>query len=195
MSSVTHSDLLVTDDGDDVTPLDTSAIQTAIAESGFEIDEECSREAIMDRLSDAIRLVHATAGRAGPRGFSRTMPDYDYSQIDIWWQQTQTAWEREHGDYERNRPTIGATRQEIAEADEALAWIPRFVPEERYRKALNSWLLSRALKKPWTKIAKRAGMNIRTARSRRDKAVAMIVYGLALEAIEQAKQQEASFES
>jgi hypothetical protein len=190
MKDVTNFEIIVTSDEDDVTPLDTSAIQAALAESGMELDEECSRDQVMLRLEEAIRLVHRTTGRVGPKGYGQAMPDYAYSNLDLWYQHTQEAWEREHGDFERNRPTIGATRQEIAEADEALAWIPRFVTEERYRKALNSWLLAKATRRPWTKVTKRAGMVHRTAISRRDKAITLIVFGLTIEAIEQAKAEE-----
>ncbi|MDQ0510919.1 hypothetical protein [Ancylobacter amanitiformis] len=187
MASVTDFDVGVTEGEEGVAPLDTEAMLKALFESGVEVAEEWTRELVMDRLADAIRLVHRTVSRPGPKGFGRSMPDYEYSGLDLWFQSTQEAWEREHGDFERNRPKIGATSAEIVAADVALAWVPRFVPQEHVRRALNTWLLAKATRRPWTKVTKELGLVHRTAIARRDRAVALIVYGLTTEAIEQAQ--------
>lgn len=186
MQSVTIADFDVTDDDEGVTEAETSAMAAIVAGGPPGIGEEWDVDLVKDRLVDAIRLVQRTAGRVGPRGHGRTMPDYEYSSIDRWYQQTQEAWEREHGDRERNRPTIGASAEEIREADEALGWIPRFVSLEQVRRALNTWLLAKATRRPWKKVTKELGLVHRTAIARRDRALALIVYGLTVEAAEKA---------
>lgn len=184
MARVTNFEIDVTEDDEGVTNADVGAMAALVASGPPGIGEEWDVEAIKDRLVEAIKLVQRTTRRAGPGGYGRAMPDYEYSGIDLWYQQTQEAWEREHGDRERNRPTISATSNEIREADEALAWIPRFVPLEHVRRALNTWLLAKATRRPWKKVTKELGLVHRTAIARRDRALALIVYGLTIEAAE-----------
>jgi len=191
MGRVTKFQQDVTLYDDDVTPVMTmDELADAIDAASAGDETEWSRELVMERLEDAICLVHRTVSRAGPKGFGSAMPEYEYSDIDRWWQMTQTAEERERGDFERNRPKIGATSDEIQAADQALAWVQRFVPDERERRALNSWLLAKATRRPWKKVTKDLGRNHRTAISRRDRAIAHIVFGLMEE--EADRQQEAS---
>lgn len=188
MARVTNFEMDVTEDDEGVTDADVGAVAALVASGPPGIGEEWDVEAVKDRLVEAIKLVQRTTRRAGPGGYGRAMPDYEYSGIDLWYQQTQEAWEREHGDRERNRPMISATSDEIREADEALAWIPRFVPLEHVRRALNTWLLAKATRRPWKKVTKELGLVHRTAIARRDRALALIVYGLTQQSLGRARQ-------
>ena len=167
---------------DDILNGIVSAIENGYAaKEGLAEETLWTREMVMDRLEAAIRLVHATAGRVGPRGYGSSMPAYLYSELDLWYQATQTAEERRLGDNARNRTRRPATREEIRQADEALQWPTRYVEHEVVRQGLHLWMLSRALRTPFNRVLKVRGIAQRTGIHRRDRAVALVVYGLTLE--------------
>lgn len=164
---------------DDVLNGMVSAIEQGYAAGADLADEDVwTRELVMDRLEEAIKLVHRTAGRVGPRGYGSSMPAYIYSELDLWYQQTQTDEERAQGDFERNRVRRPATTEQIRQAEEALEWPRRFVAHEQTRKALLLWMMSKALRVPFKQVLKTHGIAHRTGIARRDRAVAVIVYGL-----------------
>ncbi len=142
-----------------------------------------TRDIVMERLEEAIKLVHRTAGRVGPRGYGSSMPAYLYSELDLWYQQTQTDEERAKGDFERNRVRRPATVEQIRDAEEALQWPMRFVQHEPTRKALLLWMLSRAIRLPFKRILMARDVAQRTGIDRRDRGLALIVLGLMTEAI------------
>ena len=140
-----------------------------------------TRDLVMDRLEAAIQLCQRTAGRVGPRGYGSSMPNYLYSEIDLWYQATQTEEERRRGDRSRNRVVRPATTEQIRLADEALTWPARFVQSEPVKLSLNLWMLSKAVRVPFSRILRERGIPTRTGVHRRDRAVALIVYGLTIE--------------
>lgn len=143
-----------------------------------------SREIVFDRIEAAIKLVQRATGRVGPKGYGSAMPAYLYSQLDLWYQQTQTDEEREKGDFARNRVVRPATTHEIALAEEALEWPKRYVGDENARAALHLWMLSCAVRVPFKKVLHRRGIAQRTGIHRRDRAIALIVYGLVIDGVE-----------
>lgn len=147
-------------------------------EAQFGADQDWSRDAVEERLEDAIKLAHRTAGRVGPRGYGSAMPAYLYSELDLWYQQTQEAEERSKGDRQRNRIVRSATTHEIAQMEQALEWPKRYVANEVVRKALHLWMLSKAVRVPFKRVLKGRGIAHRTGIDRKDRAIALIVYGL-----------------
>lgn len=147
-------------------------------EAQFGADQDWSRDAVEERLEDAIKLAHRTAGRVGPRGYGSAMPAYLYSELDLWYQQTQEAEERSKGDRQRNRIVRSATTHEIAQMEQALEWPKRYVTNEVVRKALHLWMLSKAVRVPFKRVLKSRGIAQRTGIDRKDRAIALIVYGL-----------------
>lgn len=193
MSRVTNGAVNVTLPGEDVTSDENEALLRAVEaiEMGCGADvgltdqaEPWTREMVMDRLEEAIKLVHRTAGRVGPRGYGSSMPAYLYSELDLWYQQTQTDEERARGDFERNRVRRPATREQIRLAEEALEWPVRFVAHEPTRKALLLWMMAKALRVPFIRALKERGVPQRTGITRRDRAISVIVYSLSLVRIE-----------
>ena len=184
---VTHPVNDVTDASmmsDDVLASYVSAIESGFARAaGLSEDTLWTREMVKDRLEDAIKLVHRTAGRVGPKGYGSAMPAYLYSELDLWYQATQTDEERSKGDRSRNRVVPPPTFQQIREADEALEWPMRYVPNEVIRGGLNLWMLSRAVRVPFSRMMKVRGIAERTGVHRRDRAVALIVYGLSIDGV------------
>lgn len=187
MSRVTNIANDVTFSGDDVTPEENDALLKAVEaiEMGCGADvgltgeaEPWTRELVMERLEEAIKLVHRTAGRVGPRGYGSSMPAYLYSELDLWYQQTQTDEERARGDFERNRVRRPATREQIRQAEEALEWPMRFVENVHTRKALHLWMMAKAVRVPFSSALKSQGMALRTGIARRDRAIAVIALRL-----------------
>jgi hypothetical protein len=137
-----------------------------------------TRKAVMERLEEAIRLVHCTAGRVGPRGYGTSMPEHEYSALDLWYQAMQSAAELEAGRKARNRPRVGATADEITLADEALRWPAQFVKYEDRRRALALWLRSRAEGVSFKGLIVHSGLAHRTVIRHRDEAIEAIIDGL-----------------
>lgn len=132
----------------------------------------------MIRLAEAIRLIERTTGPAGPRGYVRAMPDYEYSALDLWYQAMQSAAEIETGRRSRNRVRLGAAADEIAQADDALRWPRQYVRYEDRRRALMLWLRSRAEDVSFKGLIARSGLAHRTVIRHRDEALDAIVEAL-----------------
>lgn len=190
MKNVTKSPPHVTQSGENVTVREGADMPAAeLFETVMAIEtlqdwwQPWSREMVKERLSSAIGIVHRTAGRVGPRGFGSSMPNYLYTDRDLWYQEEQEALERAKGDYRRRR-VPPATTHEIALAEEALEWPVRYVTNPDMRDALHLWMLSVAIRKPFKRVLERRGIVQITGHKRRDRAVALIVYGLVMDGVE-----------
>lgn len=162
---------------------DALIAQVEAAEATSEWWFQWTRDIVEARLKSAIKLMQRTTGRVGPKGYGSAMPAYLYSEIDLWYQQTQEEEERRKGDHERNRVHLAATTRDIAMMEEALDWPRRYVANEVVRASLHLWLLSCAVRVPFKRVLKGKGIAQRTGIHRRDRAIALVVYGLVLDKV------------
>lgn len=165
------SDVTSTDDERDI----SEPIRDVIA---IPVDFAWSPEVVEMRLKEAIRVTQRTAGRVGPKIFGSAWPEYQYDWADRLAQQGRTDEEKAEDARERNRARINYTAAQVSAADEALAWVERYVENEHQRKALCLWMYAKAVGRPWQAMAKRRGMNVETAKRRKSRAIHSIIVGL-----------------
>jgi len=124
---------------------------------------DIARDYVIDRLVMAARVIEATAGRSGPGGAGSWWPSIimDLTGIEA-----------------AGRISFTPTPRQVSEAEEAIEW-RRYVSEPDCLRALNIWLLCKARRLPWQKVAENHGISRETAKRRQSRAISLIVYGLA----------------
>lgn len=125
------------------------------------------------RLAVAVRLIERNTTRPGPRAPRSCWPAVSADALDRWWQ----AQAPDDLAARRNRVMVGASAEEIAEADEALGWLP-LVRHEQHREGIFLWLRAEAHDVSFRDAARQAGVAYRTIIRHRDDAVAAIVDSL-----------------
>lgn len=144
-----------------------------------------TREIVEERLVEAIRIAQRSTGRVGPRGFGSGMPAYMHTAGELFAQQVMQDEEDALKDVlDRNRGRMPPSTAQVSLAEQALRWPIEYVADEGERKAIGLWLLAKAVRRPWKALAKRRGINERTAGRRRDRAIGRIVIGLTKAGIE-----------
>lgn len=128
---------------------------------------EWTKEVVLDRLAAGIKIVQHTGGRIGPAGPRNGLPTF-LVQLD----------EELAGNVAPEPVRLPPSARQIRLAEEAVEWPARFVADRRVREALHIWMLAKAIRKPWQKIAERRGWARETAKRYKDRAVYHIVIGL-----------------
>ena len=131
-----------------------------------------TKDDVVDRLVDGVKALHRSAGRVGPKEFGSVMPE-----VLVEWEDMLARVGNDDAK-DRNRVRLAVTPRQMRQAEEAMAWPREHVGDEKLRVALMTWLASKALRVSFTKLVKARGMAKTTAESRRDRAIALIVYGL-----------------
>ncbi|MFK8251968.1 hypothetical protein [Ancylobacter terrae] len=114
----------------------------------LQVRSQWTHGVVKDRLAAAIALTESTVSRPGPQGIRSAWPEVRPDSRDIWWQRETL---HDHAG-RRNAWRIGATADEIQDAEEALAWLG-LVRWERHRRALQLWCRARAGRIPFRDIA------------------------------------------
>lgn len=129
---------------------------------------EWTKEIVLDRLADGIKIVHRTAGRVGPKAFGNAMPTFlvhlDEELGKVW--------------HESEPVRLPPSARQITLAEEACEWPTRFVEDLRVREAIQIWMMAKAIGRPWQKLAVARGWSKETAKRYKDRAVFHIVVGL-----------------
>lgn len=126
------------------------------------------REEVVERLVLAAKVAERTGGRVGPRGCATVWPEYSNEPTE--------APDDDEDDAPPER--FSATAEQVAQADEAMMWAMRFVPDDRERQALAWWLQCKARRRKWSKLLRALGIASGTARHRVDRAIYSITVGL-----------------
>ncbi|PZU95503.1 MAG: hypothetical protein DI527_00410 [Chelatococcus sp.] len=127
-----------------------------------------TKEIVLERLAEGIKIVHRTAGRTGPRAFGNGMPTFLVFLDE----------ELGKGYHESEPVRLPPSARQIKLAEEACEWPARFVADLRVREALHIWMAAKALRRPWQKLAEQRGWAKETAKRYRERAIYQVVTGL-----------------
>lgn len=129
---------------------------------------EWTKEVVLDRLADGIKIIQRGSGRVGPKQYGNGLPTF-LVHLDE---------ELGKGFRESEPFKMPPSAKQIRLAEEACEWPARFVEDLNVREALHIWMLAKAIGKPWQKLAERRGWAKETAKRYKDRAVYHIVVGL-----------------
>lgn len=142
-------------------------------------EEFWTPDIVRGRLDEAIKLVHRTTGRFGPRQYGTAMPATLTDWAD-WLAQIETG-ELGKGN---NRSRVPATAAQVSRAEEAIAWPMTYLrPWPGPLRVLNMHLVSKAYRLPFSRVCKGAGIPLATAKRARSKAFSIISQGLARDGV------------
>ena len=130
-------------------------------------DPEWTKEVVLDRLAEGIKIIQRVSGRVGPRAYGNAMPTF-LAHLD----------EELRGWTAPEPFRIPPSARQIRLAEEACDWPVRYVEDRRVREALHIWMAAKAFRRPWQKLAERRGWAKETAKRYRERAIYLIVTGL-----------------
>ena len=151
----------------------------------IEADGLWTRAAVEGRLVEAARVIHRTAGRVGPRGYTPAWGIEVEAEALATGEKVGMLQAGELGAYEarlaaeRNRYVMGVSQEEMTRVEEAMLWPMRYLEAyEAPRRALKLFLSCRAQRRRFGSACRARGWSRATAYRARDRALTLIAIGL-----------------
>lgn len=140
-------------------------------------DQYWTPEHVKTRLEDAMDALARSVGRVGPAHAKSLMPEPERAPLTI---RDMIEQMHDQGLHKlENKIGMSALSRQISLMEEAIEWPKRYlVDHPGPLRVINTMLVARVYRRPWSKILRKKGIPYSTAKDARARALRIIAEGL-----------------